>query len=134
MILLSAALSCGSEKPTPADPYAPEIRSMHLLGSAKAYSEVLLFEVNFADADADLGEGTLEIFIDGKPVPGDELFHLFLVNEVDPNAKEGTFVFHLEIFYKQGSKQSMEIAARLIDKAGRASATYPVPITLLVKE
>lgn len=101
----------------------PRILDLVYLGQSPKSLQVLLFEIAFDDADGDLGQGFVDVFISGGTTPMP--MHFFLLQAgVSSKAKFGRFVLPVQIEF-QGQGQSFatrfEIGFQLRDALGHKS-------------
>jgi len=88
---------------------------------------VLLFAVDFTDQNGDLGSGSTEYFLDGQMTmaEGVENQSLFLANQLDFGATEGTINFVLELMVEtnnaSSTEEEFEFAVQMRDAEGYES-------------
>ena len=105
-------------------PEAPVLSDLRYLGQSEDNASVLLFQVDFQDSDGDLGQGATEYFLDGQATLVEAVDNrtLFLANEMDLSAKEGTLDFVLELRVEvdkpSSAEQEFEFAVQMRDAAG----------------
>lgn len=129
VIGLAVALGCGC-----GDGRTPQLSSFRFDGQAPDSPLVLLLSVAFTDDDGDLGEGTLETFINQRATSagGLELLPIFLQSDVEPEATSGVLEFVLELSFREEpeSGSSFSLGARAEDAAGNTSTTQEIKLRL----
>lgn len=129
--LVAAALATGLAGACEmSDGISPEVRQVEFLGQAPDAPLVVITRLTFFDPDGDLGEGTLETFVNSRPSGLGilELTPYFLFAEVPLDANEGSFDFQLELNLDAGGpdSSSFDLGFRLIDADGNTSRTRSV--------
>lgn len=119
------ALACGPALPAG----APVVHALSYDGQAQQNPLVLLFSLQFEDADGDLGDGTLRPLVNGRPTEEEPLamLDLLLTAGLALNAAAGTVTFELEVEMdldpatrpKEGS--TFTVGTELTDAAGHQS-------------
>jgi hypothetical protein len=140
--LMTAAAGCGGD-PISAlffgdDGVTPRLSELTFNGQAPDSTLVLLMSVHFEDDDGDLGDGSLETFINGTTTSAGpiQFLSMFVQNDVALDATAGDLEFVLELAFdedeadwpKEGS--SFRLGARASDAAGNVSATEEVTLSL----
>ncbi|MBL92165.1 MAG: hypothetical protein CMH56_10215 [Myxococcales bacterium] len=111
---------CGHEN-------APVLSKLTYLGQSEESPMVLLFAVDFTDQNGDLGSGSTEYFLDGQMTlaEGVENQSLFLANQLDFGATEGTINFVLELMVEtnnaSSTEEEFEFAVQMRDAEGYES-------------
>ena len=88
---------------------------------------VLLFTVDFSDLNGNLGTGSTEYFLDGQLTLAEGVDNqtLFLANNLDFEATEGTINFVLELMIGEDSssttQEEFEFAVQMRDAEGYES-------------
>lgn len=112
------------------DGRSPEVRSVEFLGQGPDAPLVVITRITFFDPNGDLGEGTLESFVNGRPSGLGilELTPYFLFAELPLDANEGSFDFQLELNLDDDGPESssFDLGFRLIDALGNTSTTRAV--------
>ncbi len=111
-----------------ADPEIPALSSFRFLGQAEDSPLVLLLSVDFADADADIGTGTLELFLDDSAQAARtlDMTPLFLSSGLDADtATAGKLRFAVELGIDANDPptqaQELALSAQAVDAAGQVS-------------
>jgi hypothetical protein len=131
---LALAVSCGNDpaidigKPWDLASGAPRILEVTYLRQSPAAKQVLVFEIKFEDADGDIAEGHVEIFLNQSKANTTRLplKPLMLQNEVPLGAKLGSFLVPVEIFLSGPGSEAQremkfEIGLQLTDGSGDKS-------------
>jgi len=119
--LLLAGMGCS-------DGVTPALHNLVYKGQAPDSTVVLLLEVDFDDPDGDLGEGFLEVFIDGQSTSLGllDLSPIFVRNAVDTDATSGTLAIPLELALEEDtlppSGTTFSVGFRATDAADHTSA------------
>jgi hypothetical protein len=108
-------------------PPAPRITALRYDGQAPDSTLVLLFSLDFEDDEGDLGEGSMETFINNR-VAGlglSSLRPMFLQSDVDLDATAGTLHFVVELAFAGAPERgsSFSVGVRLADNEDHVSRT-----------
>lgn len=97
-MLLALALCAGCPQAC-SDGMTPQVTDLRMTGQAPDSTTVMLMEADFFDPDGDLGQGSLETFIDANPTSlgGLAMQPIFVRSGVPLDATEGTLSFVLEL-------------------------------------
>ena len=111
---LGAALFAGCD-----DGVSPRLEALRFDGQAPDSAAVLLFTMDFEDADGDLGRGVMETYVNGRASGLGALSFepLFLWNELPLDATEGSLEFVLELSLSEtlGEAADFELGVRAVD-------------------
>lgn len=116
-VVLGGAIGCGT------DELAPSISQLRYVDQVPQKPLVLRFEVTFADADGDLGLGTLHLELDGverSELALDEVF----AAQIPPlarDAEQGLFQVQVELEPPVEDGRRIEITMWLVDRSGATS-------------
>ena len=131
-VLLGVFLGAGCD-----DGVTPSLSNFVFEGPARDSASVLLLSVEFHDGDGDLGDGTMETFIDQRPAGAGRqtLLPIFLQSGVPADAVEGKLDLVLEL--NTGSERpavgtAFGLGIRVTDAQAHTSAS--TEITLTVRE
>ena len=106
---------------------APVLSNLSYLGQSEDSPMVLLFTVDFSDLNGNLGTGSTEYFLDGQLTLAEGVDNqtLFLANNLDFEATEGTINFVLELMIGEDSssttQEEFEFAVQMRDAEGYES-------------
>jgi hypothetical protein len=128
LVLLGHATACD-------DGFKPSLSNFAFDGQARDSPTVLLLSTDFHDGDGDLGQGTLETFIDSRPTNAGNLAlpTLFAQSGLDLSATDGDLQFVLEVNLGESSPASgstFKLGVRATDAAGNSSPTSEITLQL----
>ncbi len=114
---------------------APEVVNFDLFGQLDGDPWTLIFEIQFTDANGDLGGGRAEFFTQGSRSGGDvELNRPFLQAGLDLSAREGTIGIPLR-FGEGGVNDgdSTRLGVQLVDLNGDRSNCFSLRLDFSVR-
>lgn len=131
LLLLLLLLPCAACD----DGFTPSLSNFAFDGVARDSPTVLLLSTDFHDGDGDLGDGTLESFIDSRPTDAGTLAlpALFAQSGLGPSATDGDLQFVLELNLSESvpaSGSTFKLGVRVTDAAGNSSPTSEITLEL----
>lgn len=112
------------------DPLAPRVSALEFVGQSPHNTMVLVFDVSFEDSDADLADGTLTVFVNGRATSAGPraMRDVFVENDLEPAVVRGKLSVSLELSWSSDAVpengSQFELGVELIDGAGRSSGVH----------